>query len=186
MASAYESYVEGGALDRSRKREAIIVPVIIRPTDYSYLDIGKYQALPKDGQPISTWTNQEEAWLDVVQQLQKLVDALEAGKIELVKKRTQNGVSKNRNASFFQDISQIKDFVSIGKTKEAISLLLKVSKETHQEDIYNSAILLSSIFNNVQRNETKGIIGHHESQISQSQITSSILSTLNEIQVSSV
>jgi len=43
------------AFDRYRKGEVIIVPVIIRPTDFSTFEFVEFQVLPKDGRPVSTW-----------------------------------------------------------------------------------------------------------------------------------
>lgn len=60
------------ALERHKKGEAIVLPVIIRPVDWQTTALSQIQGLPKDAIPISTWPNQDEAWLEVVQGIRSL------------------------------------------------------------------------------------------------------------------
>jgi hypothetical protein len=50
-----------------------IVPVILEHCDWLSTPLRKFLALPKDGLPISTWTNQNEAFLDVVTGLRRVL-----------------------------------------------------------------------------------------------------------------
>jgi hypothetical protein len=61
------------AFDRQTRGEAHIVPVIIRPVDFGKMPFAKLQALPKKAKPVSTWSNLDEAWLDVVQGIRRLI-----------------------------------------------------------------------------------------------------------------
>jgi hypothetical protein len=54
------------AMKRHEKKEARIIPVILRPCDWHDLPFGKLLGVPKDGKPITTWPNRDEAFLDVV------------------------------------------------------------------------------------------------------------------------
>ncbi len=58
------------AIQRHNAREAIVIPIILRPCVWESLDFGKMQAVPKNGKPITTWENQDSAWLDVVRQIE--------------------------------------------------------------------------------------------------------------------
>ncbi len=74
MASNYINDVEiKKALERYKRGEVKIVPIILRPCDLSSFPISKFQALPKDAKPISTWPDRDEAFLNVVLGLKKLV-----------------------------------------------------------------------------------------------------------------
>ncbi len=55
------------AMERHQKREARVIPVILRPCHWHELMFGKLLAAPKDGKAITTWTNIDEAFVDVVQ-----------------------------------------------------------------------------------------------------------------------
>ena len=71
------------ALDKHRNEEAIVIPVILRPTDYSFLEISEIEALPKDGRSISEWPNQDAAWIDVVKEIKRVIDFLNNGSLML-------------------------------------------------------------------------------------------------------
>jgi len=63
------------ALERHRRREAIVIPVILRPADWQTAGLEGLQALPKDGKAVSTWSDQDTAFLDIAQGLRRTVDA---------------------------------------------------------------------------------------------------------------
>ena len=65
------------ALQQHKANVSLIIPIVIRPCDWKSLEINKYQGLPKDTKPISTWNNIDEAWLDVVQGLRSLIKEFE-------------------------------------------------------------------------------------------------------------
>jgi hypothetical protein len=54
------------AIERHQAGEARVVPVVLRPCDWHDAPFGKLNAAPKDGKPISTWPDLDEALLDVV------------------------------------------------------------------------------------------------------------------------
>lgn len=64
------------ALEKHSKKEAIVVPIIIRPCLWLQTPFKSLQALPTDGMPVSTFKNSDEAWLDVSVGLLKIVDHL--------------------------------------------------------------------------------------------------------------
>lgn len=63
------------AVKRSDARELLVVPCIVRPCDWRTM-VGDLQALPRDGRPISLWSDQDEAYLDVIRGLGNAAKAL--------------------------------------------------------------------------------------------------------------
>ncbi len=55
------------AMERHDAGEARVIPIILRPVDWEGSPFEKLQALPKDAKPITTWTNKDEAFTNVVQ-----------------------------------------------------------------------------------------------------------------------
>lgn len=51
-----------------------IVPIILEPCDWRASPLNQFKALPKDGKPISEWTNQNLAFLDIVTELRHLIE----------------------------------------------------------------------------------------------------------------
>lgn len=61
------------ALRRAEAGELHIVAVIVEPCDWLSSPFSQFMALPKEGKPISEWTNANVAYLDVVAGLRKLL-----------------------------------------------------------------------------------------------------------------
>lgn len=61
------------ALKRHAEGSLRVVPVILEPCDWKSTPLARLKALPKDGKPISTWTNENVAYLDIVTELRRLV-----------------------------------------------------------------------------------------------------------------
>ena len=56
-------------MERHEAAEARVIPVVLRPCDWHDAPFGKLNAAPKDGKPVSTWPDLDEAFLDVVKAL---------------------------------------------------------------------------------------------------------------------
>jgi hypothetical protein len=66
------------ALRRHERGEAHVIPVILRPVYWQEEPLRNLQALPRDGKPITTWSNQDEAFLDVVRGIREVVNQIRA------------------------------------------------------------------------------------------------------------
>lgn len=74
MASEYIKDVEiKKTMERHNSGLVKIIPVIVRPCDFKALPIGKYQALPKGAVPIIDWPSQDAAYMDIVNQVRKML-----------------------------------------------------------------------------------------------------------------
>ena len=78
MASQYIYEKEiSQAVENHSRGKARVVPIMLRPSPpLAGTPFGKLQALPKDGKPITTWANQDQAWLDVLKGIQQAVEEL--------------------------------------------------------------------------------------------------------------
>lgn len=64
------------AMKRHEAGEAMVVPVILRPCDWGSTPFATLEVLPTDGKPITNWTDQEEAFVDVANEIHRLIDDL--------------------------------------------------------------------------------------------------------------
>jgi GTP-binding protein EngB required for normal cell division len=71
----YEKEIDR-AIERHKRGEARVIPIITRPSDWKWTSFGKLQALPRDAKPITTWPNRDEAWLDVVRGIREAIEEL--------------------------------------------------------------------------------------------------------------
>lgn len=58
--------------------EIIIVPIIVEPCDWQGTPFGNLKALPKDGKAVSEWTNANNAFLNVIEELRRLTTLLKS------------------------------------------------------------------------------------------------------------
>jgi hypothetical protein len=61
----------GRAMKRHNAGEARVIPIILRPTDLEDTPFEELQALPKYAQAVTTWSNRDEAFRDVVRGIRK-------------------------------------------------------------------------------------------------------------------
>lgn len=64
------------ALARHERGEARVIPVILRPCRWQSTPFAKLQAVPKDGKPVTSWTDRDEAFDNVVAAIERVVEEL--------------------------------------------------------------------------------------------------------------
>lgn len=64
------------AMERHEAGEAIVIPVILRKTNWTSAPFSKLQALPKNAKPVKSWTDQDEAFTFISEQIQKVAQML--------------------------------------------------------------------------------------------------------------
>jgi hypothetical protein len=86
------------ALERHRKGEARVIPVILRPCDWHDLPFGKLLATPKDGRAITTWPNIDLAFLDVVTSIKRALNEVGPSAKPEPRRRTERAAEEPRNS----------------------------------------------------------------------------------------
>lgn len=61
------------ALQRHERREAYVIPIILRPVDWDETPISKLQVLPPDRTPITRWLDRDQAFLEVAKGIRIVV-----------------------------------------------------------------------------------------------------------------
>lgn len=64
------------AMERHEAKEARVIPIIIKPCDWSGAPFGKLQALPKNAKPVTKWEDRDEAFLNVAQGIRRAVQQM--------------------------------------------------------------------------------------------------------------
>lgn len=91
----------GYAMNSDKK----VIPIILRPCSWQDSEISQFQALPKDGKPITDWKSKDEAWLDVYSGLKDIIE-----KVKNTFTPKSNSISELKKIEF---ISQNKEQVTI-------------------------------------------------------------------------
>lgn len=63
------------AMTRHNDGTMRVVPIILEPCDWKATSLQKVKAVPRDGKPVSDWTNANTAFLDIVTELRRLTTA---------------------------------------------------------------------------------------------------------------
>jgi len=113
LASSYCYDIElKQAMIRHEDGNARVIPVILRPCDWHYAPFSKLLAAPKDGKPITKWSNRDEAFLDVVRQIRRSVTKTRAATAESEQPASESDVSSalktiRENISLMREVLRI-------------------------------------------------------------------------------
>jgi internalin A len=64
------------ALERHEKKEARVIPVIVRDVNWRIAEFAKLQALPKDGLAVTKWADKDSAWRNVSEGIERVAEEL--------------------------------------------------------------------------------------------------------------
>lgn len=189
MASDYINNFElSKVMDRNEKGEQALVPIIIRPSNLSMLNIAKFQATPKNAKAISTWANQDEAWIDVITSLDKLFTALKDGKIKLGKASepapdfSTTPTDRPSPQQAQHDFGSVKSMIQQDHLDEAIKKLLVITTDEKYAFHNNTIIMQSSALAGLKRKEANFLIGDEQATRTRARIRMALLSTLDDMQ----
>lgn len=130
------------AIQRHENGEAIIIPILLNPCDWSDLPFSKIQGLPQNGKPITStfWDSQETALNEIANSIKESVDKLRHKKSQHLKSITE--VLKDKDNKLRITLEQIEE--------------LTLDKEIIEETIDKSRKLINELDEKI-RNLTKGI-----------------------------
>ncbi len=77
LASDYIDSTEmGKMLERYQAGEATIIPIILRPTYWQITPLDRFPPLPDNGEPVTTWSNIDTAFANIVQGIRNVITTL--------------------------------------------------------------------------------------------------------------
>ncbi len=62
-------------MDRHRRREATVIPIILRPCDWQDMPFAGLQGLPKNARPVTAYPNADEAYMEIVAGVKRVLGA---------------------------------------------------------------------------------------------------------------
>ena len=95
------------AIERHDEGSLRVIPVIVQPCDWQTSPLGKLKALPKDGKAVSEWTNENNAWLDVVTQIRGAIMDIAVPRLDTGRPSAKSGRnSKYRVKRDFDEVDK--------------------------------------------------------------------------------
>ena len=81
------------AMERHERGDARVIPVILRRVDWSLAIFAKLKALPRDGTPVTSWPDRDEAFADIAAGIREEVDKLLAVRLNPLVEKMKKAVS---------------------------------------------------------------------------------------------
>jgi hypothetical protein len=73
LSAAYDEEAIQQALDQHRRGQVLIIPILLRPCDWQSTMVAHLQCLPRNGIPITSWENQDEALTSIAQEIRQFI-----------------------------------------------------------------------------------------------------------------
>lgn len=159
---------------------ARVVPIIVRPSDWQDSEFARLQALPKGAVPISKWEYEDEAYLDIVNQLKILINEMRGITAKPPTDIPHAIPVKETPVTETSPIEEFRALIGDGKTGKAIEMMLAYLKDK-DEDVYNQFILMSSRNKSLERQERMGVLDTRTAQVQRAQINYALLEITNEL-----
>jgi hypothetical protein len=64
------------ALQKHKKDNVCVIPVLLRPVDWEHSPVSALQALPTNGKAVANWRNRDEAYLLITKEIHKIIVTL--------------------------------------------------------------------------------------------------------------
>ena len=65
------------AMDMHEDKTATVIPVILRSCLWHHMPFAKLQGIPKDGKPVSSWSDKDEAYTHIAERLKEVIENIE-------------------------------------------------------------------------------------------------------------
>jgi hypothetical protein len=114
------------ALEREKAGTITIVPVIVQPCDWHNTPFTDFKALPRDGKAVSDWSNVNTAFLDVTQNLRKMVAGQSSEGATMALPVRKPG-TLSRNYKVRTDFDSIHKMEFVAKTFREVKDYIKLS-----------------------------------------------------------
>jgi hypothetical protein len=110
------------ALERHEAGEARVIPIIIRPVDWQNAPFAKLNALPRDGKAVTTWSNRDQAFVDVARGIREAVRELTTNdRAKATRPSTVPGNSKGEDIIRIKQEQLQREFQELKKNLNEVS-----------------------------------------------------------------
>ncbi|SMC41367.1 toll/interleukin-1 receptor domain-containing protein [Cellulophaga tyrosinoxydans] len=111
-----------------KQNKITIIPIVLEPCDWLSTPFKDYKGLPKDGKPVSDWSNKNTAMLDVIQNIRNLISGY-----PIDVKPTTKGKSKSTLPSNYKIKKEFDSLQKIDFQAEGFNSLKKILTENLKE-----------------------------------------------------
>ena len=110
------------AIQRHNTGKARVIPIILRRVDWSHTPFAKLQFLPKNAEPVTSWTNRDDAFTNVAQ-------GIRAAAGQLKSERQQKLTLATKETAIAEYRQKVEEFADDGEISLVESKILKHLQE---------------------------------------------------------
>jgi len=130
------------AMERDRAKETVVIAIILRPVDYRDALFNQAIILPDEGKPIISWSNPDEAFLEITEYLRKVADAIR------FKEWVMEGYTHEKAEHYEQALLAYEQAIRLGPQAGFIYgrksyMLIQLGRYQEALDTYNQAIRIN-------------------------------------------
>jgi len=85
-------------IERHNERSAVVIPILLRPTFWRNASFAEVQMLPTDAKPLTSWSNRDEAFMDIAVHISRVALDLQTRSMQ----RDVNGQIRTGNNAFIE------------------------------------------------------------------------------------
>lgn len=127
------------AIENHETSKSVVIPIILRPTNWEGAPFAKIQALPTDAKAVTTWSNHDEAWLNVVNGLKKSITQ----RVEFKKRIKKSNGLRSMNDLLERFVDKLEFSINNGDSKLVFGLETGITDLDSLIDGLHSSQLIS-------------------------------------------
>jgi hypothetical protein len=182
VASAECLELQQQAYTRQQQQRLALIPILYAPTAHlEQLPIGQLQALPRNGQPITSWDSEDEAYAGISRELGQLVDTIR-DQLDYTNDAIPAATQPPRpgqHEGFDYDTDALIQLFRDGKTERLIQELISVTER--QPAFFKRALLLEQRWKALKEDRRNATAMPTELEVRHNKLNEELLGLLTEM-----
>lgn len=141
-------------LEKVKRKEVQLIPILLRSSTFSDTPFAAYAAVPDRDKPISNYSNKDEAWTIVVEQIKRCIQS----------KPTPSPEPQNSTSSMIPQnlIDEVNNLIGKGHSDKALDAIIRWAHTNNQSQLKSDATVIKVGLDKLKREEMLGMLSFSE------------------------
>ncbi len=156
-------------LAKVKLKEIQLIPILVRPSGFSDTEFSAYAAVPQRDKPITNYTNEDEAWTIVVEQIKRSIQ------------QNNNHSDPKPELTIIPQalIDEVNNFISSAHSDKALDAIIRWAHANNQSQLKSDAAVIKAALEKLKREEMLGKLSFSEATRESTKINHSVQNLLN-------